>query len=198
MCASPDSPAVAQRASPLSLTQSAPIQGFFMYCPRKAHNLSIRPTKVLSDRMSDYEFTISLSIRHPRIDPARITEQLGVEPQHTWRAGDARRAPGGDELGGVYRESYWMGRLMDEPQTSSERLSVETLLRQLLAQLHRSQRFLEQLNADGGVAELGISLFARKDFRLELASELLAAAERLRLGIVFEVHPHPNDRYLEN
>jgi Domain of unknown function (DUF4279) len=148
--------------------------------------------------MSDYEFTISLSIRHPRIDPARISEQLGVEPQHAWRAGDARRAPGGGELGGVYRESYWLGRLMDAPQTSSEQLSVESLLRRLLSQLHRSQRFLEELNADGGVAELSVSLFARKDFRLELAAELLAAIDRLRLGIVFEVHPHPNDRYLEN
>lgn len=148
--------------------------------------------------MSDYEFTISLSIRHPRIDPARISEQLGVEPQHTWRAGEARRAPGGGELGGVYRESYWMGRLMDAPQTSSERLSVESQVRQLVSQLHRAHSFLEQLSAEGGVAELNVSLFARKDFRLELASELLTAMDRLRLGIVFEVHPHPNDRYLEN
>jgi hypothetical protein len=72
--------------------------------------------------MSEYEFTISLRIRHPDIDPSLISEQLGVEPQHTWRAGEARRDATGDELRGVYRESYWMGRLMSEPQLSSESL----------------------------------------------------------------------------
>ncbi|TLY63555.1 MAG: DUF4279 domain-containing protein, partial [Gammaproteobacteria bacterium] len=30
--------------------------------------------------MSEYEFTISLRIRHPSIDPATITRILGMEP----------------------------------------------------------------------------------------------------------------------
>jgi hypothetical protein len=140
--------------------------------------------------MSEYEFTISLRIRHPNIDPSRITEALGIEPQHTWRAGQMRRAPTGDELEGVYRESYWMGRLMEEPQLSSERLSVESLLTQILAQLRRSQRFLDELNSEGGVAELHVSLFARTDFRLELSAEAATSFDRLRLAIIFEVHPH--------
>ena len=63
--------------------------------------------------MSEYEFTVSLRIRHPSIEPSRITEALGIEPQHTWKAGEPRGDPGSV---GVYRESYWMGRLMDEPQ----------------------------------------------------------------------------------
>jgi hypothetical protein len=40
--------------------------------------------------MSDYEFTLSLRIRHPRIDPSMITDELGIKPQHTWKAGDRR------------------------------------------------------------------------------------------------------------
>jgi hypothetical protein len=40
--------------------------------------------------MSEYEFTVSLRIRHPSIEPSRITETLGIEPQHTWKAGEAR------------------------------------------------------------------------------------------------------------
>jgi Domain of unknown function (DUF4279) len=142
------------------------------------------------ERMSEYEFTISLRIRHPDIDPSRITETLGIEPQHTWKAGEARRAPAGGELGGVYRESYWTGRLMEEPQLSSERLSVESLLTQILVQLRRAQDFLEQINSDGGVAELHVSIFARRNFRLELAAQSMASFDRLRLAIVFEVHPH--------
>ena len=33
--------------------------------------------------MSEYEFTASLRMRHPRIDPAAITQTLGIRPQHT-------------------------------------------------------------------------------------------------------------------
>jgi hypothetical protein len=142
--------------------------------------------------MSEYEFTISLRLRHPAIDPSRITQTLGIEPQHTWKAGDPRRDPAGGALEGVYRESYWMGRLMDEPQLSSARLSVESVLLQTLSHLRRSHDFLEQQHAEGGVAELQISLYAREDFRLELSAQSLALLGRLGLTVALEVHPGPS------
>ena len=141
--------------------------------------------------MSEYEFTVSLRLRHPAIDPSRITQTLGIEPQHTWKAGDPRRDPAGGALEGVYRESYWMGRLMDEPQLSSARLSVESVLLQKLAQLRRSHDLLEQLHAEGGVAELHISLYAREDFRLELSEQSLGLLGRLGLSVALDVHPRP-------
>jgi hypothetical protein len=140
--------------------------------------------------MSEYEFTVSLRIRHPAIDPATITATLGIEPQHAWRAGQPRCDPTGEELGGAHHDSYWMGRLMDEPQVSSDSTSVEAVLLKTLSQLRRSQSFLEQLNAEGGVAELLVSLYARDDFRLELPSESLTLLGRLHLAIAFDVHPH--------
>ena len=142
--------------------------------------------------MSEYEFTISLRLRHPAIDPSRITRTLGIEPQHTWKAGDPRRDPAGGALEGAYRESYWMGRLMDEPQLSSARLSVESVLLQTLSHLRRSHDFLEQQHAEGGVAELQISLYAREDFRLELSAQSLALLGRLGLTVALEVHPRPS------
>jgi Domain of unknown function (DUF4279) len=144
--------------------------------------------------MSGYEFTISLRIRHPAIDPSRITETLGIEPQHTWRAGDPRLDPAGGELEGTYRESYWMGRLMAEPQLTSEGVSVESVLTHILAQLRRSLDFLEQLNAEGGVAELFVSLYVREAFRLELPADSVALLGRLRLAVALDIHPHsPHD-----
>ena len=141
--------------------------------------------------MSEYEFTLSLRLRHPGIDPCRITQTLGIEPQHTWKAGDPRRDPGGGALEGLYRESYWMGRLMDEPQLSSARLSVESVLLEKLATLRRSHDFLEQLHAEGGVAELHVSLYAREDFRLELSEQSLGLLGRLGLAVALDVHPQP-------
>ena len=49
--------------------------------------------------MSDYEFTMSLRIRHPTAEPAEITRILGIEPQHMWRVGEARRDAVGREIG---------------------------------------------------------------------------------------------------
>lgn len=140
--------------------------------------------------MSEYEFTVSLRIRHPAIDPNTITATLGIEPQHTWRAGQPRCDPAGAELGGAYRDSYWMGRLMDEPQLSSDTVSVERVILKTLSQLRRAQSFLEQLSADGGVAELLVSLYARDDFRLELPSDSLILLGRLNLAIALDVHLH--------
>lgn len=140
--------------------------------------------------MSEYEFTISLRIRHPTIDPATISATLGIQPQHTWRAGQPRRDSAGAELGGTHHDSYWMGRLMDAPQLSSDSVSVERVLLTTLSQLRRAQSFLEHLNADGGVAELLVSLYARDDFRLELPADSLTLLGRLHLAIALDVHSH--------
>ena len=142
--------------------------------------------------MSEYEFTVSLRLRHPAIDPSTITQRLGIEPQHTWKAGDPRRDPGGGALQGLYRESYWMGRLMEEPQLSSARLSLESVLLEKLAHLRRSHDFLEQLHAEGGIAELHVSLYAREAFRLELSEESLGLLGRLGLALALDVHPRPS------
>lgn len=140
--------------------------------------------------MSDYEFTIALCIRHPTIDPSRITDSLGIEPQHTWKAGKRRCDDAGAELEGVYRESYWTGLLMAEPQLSSEQMSVERVLEQSLAQLHRAHDFLVQLNTDGGVVTLLVNLFSRGVLRLDLSAELLVSLGRLGLSIALDIHPH--------
>lgn len=140
--------------------------------------------------MNDYEFTIALCIRHPTIDPASITKTLGIEPQHTWKAGDARRGAGGEELDGAYHQSYWTGRLMAEPQLSSEQTTVESVLLTTLSQLRRSYDFLQQLSTEGGAAELTVSLFARGVFRLDLSPESAALLGSLRLTIAFDIHPH--------
>jgi Domain of unknown function (DUF4279) len=140
--------------------------------------------------MSAYEFTVSLRIRHPTIDPATITATFGIQPQHTWRAGQPRRDPTGADLGGVHHDSYWMGRLMDEPQLSSDGVSVERVILNTLSQLRRAQTFLEQLHSEGGAAELLVSLYAREDFRLEFPSDSLTLLDRMHLAISLEVHPH--------
>jgi hypothetical protein len=141
--------------------------------------------------MSEYEFTLSLRIRHPSIEPAEITRNLGIEPQHTWRAGDPRRDIAGAELSGTYRESYWMGRLMLKPELAADQVGVESEVLRTLALLRRAFGFLVTLKAEGGVAELHVSIFARDDFNLEFLPESLSLLGRLGLTVAIEVKPHP-------
>lgn len=141
--------------------------------------------------MSDYEFTMSLRIRHPSVEPAEITRTLGLEPQHTWRAGESRRDPAGEALEGSYRESYWLARLMPEPALSSQHVGVESEMTRALAQLRKSFAFLQGLTADGGVVELLVTIFAREDFRLEFAADSLVVLGRLGATVAVEVKPHP-------
>ncbi len=129
-------------------------------------------------RMSDYEYTMSLRIRHPNVDPAEITRTLGIQPQHTWRAGEPRRDPTGQTLDGEYRESFWMGRLMTRPELASDHVGVESEVLRVLAQLRRSFVFLEALKDEGGKAELYVSIFAREEFRLDFLPESLGLLAR--------------------
>jgi hypothetical protein len=138
--------------------------------------------------VSQYEFTASLRVRHPHVDPATVTQTLGIQPRHTWQSGSPRIGPGGESLGGLYRESYWMARLMETPQLSSDTVSVEGLLRETLANLRRSQAFLERIQAEGGVSQLHISLFARENFSLEWPASTLALLGRLGVGVAIEIH----------
>jgi Domain of unknown function (DUF4279) len=137
--------------------------------------------------MSQYEFTASLRMRHPRIDPATITQTLGIKPQHTWQSGTPRIGPGGESLEGLHHDSYWMARLMEIPQLSGQ-VSVEQVLQETLANLRRSQAFLERIQAEGGVTELHVSLFARANFSVELPASTLALLGRLGVGIALDIH----------
>ncbi len=139
-------------------------------------------------QLSEYEFTMSLRIRHPTIDPTRITRTLGIEPQHSWCAGEQRRDPGGTPLEGVHRDSYWMGRLTEDPRLSGGAFSVESLLDQAFSQLRRSQELFDELHAGGGSAELNVTLVAGADFRLDLSADAVGAFGRLGLAITLEVH----------
>jgi hypothetical protein len=141
--------------------------------------------------MSDYEFMMSLRIRHPRIDPAEITLALRIEPQHTWRAGEVRRDSAGIELGGTHGESYWMGRLMTKPELAQDQVGVESEILRTLGTLRRSFAFLEKVKEQGGSAELHVSLYAREEFRLELLPESLSLLGRMGLAVVLEVKPSP-------
>jgi hypothetical protein len=56
-------------------------------------------------------FQISLRVRHPTIDPALISRELKVEPEHCFKAGEPRESSSGIAAAAVHAESYWLGTL---------------------------------------------------------------------------------------
>jgi hypothetical protein len=56
-------------------------------------------------------FQLSLRIKHPSMDPANISKGLGIEPEHSFRAGQSRRSKTGIAPDAVHTESYWLAPL---------------------------------------------------------------------------------------
>jgi hypothetical protein len=56
-------------------------------------------------------FQLSLRIRHPSMDPAEISKQLRIEPEHAFRAGQPRRSKSGVAPAAIHTESYWLAPL---------------------------------------------------------------------------------------
>jgi hypothetical protein len=56
-------------------------------------------------------FQLSLRIRHPSMDPADISKELRIEPEHSFRAGQPRHSKSGLVPAAVHSESYWLAPL---------------------------------------------------------------------------------------
>jgi hypothetical protein len=54
---------------------------------------------------------LALRIRHPVMDPADLSRELGLEPTHTFRAGDPREPRSNIAPASAHAESYWLGSL---------------------------------------------------------------------------------------
>lgn len=137
--------------------------------------------------MSDYDFSMSLAVRHPDIHPERITEALGLQPGHLWCKGEGRLDEAGVSLGGTHAASYWVSEIVPRPLFSAERADIEGELAHVLQLLRGSGAFLQSVHAEGGATELHVTILARGDLRLDLPPHLMATLGRMALGLRIEV-----------
>jgi hypothetical protein len=57
---------------------------------------------------------LSLRIRHPAMDPSEISTAIGVEPEHCFKAGDARTSSSQGRRAGLHSQSYWLAPITAE------------------------------------------------------------------------------------
>ena len=67
-------------------------------------------------------FELALRIRHPSIDPAAISRELRLKPEHSFRAGEPRESSSGVAASNVHAESYWLATL--DPDAWVDQLGV--------------------------------------------------------------------------
>ncbi len=149
-------------------------------------------------------FELSLRIRHPSLDPAVISRELGIEAEHSFRAGDPRPSRSGLTPTSVHADSYWLGALQPaewpaqlpialQPlmQLTPERLGVPST-RSLgwALSLHAARffkthaQFLQRIRADGATLSLLVTIAAAAASHFSLVPE--ASRVFSELGIVLE------------
>jgi hypothetical protein len=134
--------------------------------------------------MSQEMFSVALRIRHPGLDPDEITRELGLIPEHSWKAGDIRPEARGGSSQNRYVESYWIAPVrfsagLAMPETPEGTIALAATL------LKRRKDFWQRLHSGGGRAELLVSLSGYAA-NLELSSETLSLLNGIGLSISFE------------
>lgn len=140
--------------------------------------------------MQRYSFTVALRIWHPNVDPALISGNLGLNPQRSWQAGEARRTPKGTPLTGVYPESYWHCDPFDAGEYSSTDQTAEEVLTDVLGVLEPHKSFLLLLREQGVRIHLQVSSFSGRNYALELSPHMLLCSAGLGISIVHDVFPY--------
>lgn len=150
--------------------------------------------------MQAQDFTATLRIRHPSMDPDEITRRLGMPPVHCWRAGDPRSLPAGELGDSAHRETYWVGpasggltasyrealRRSPLPAATTPE-STEVLLFTPLLRMWRERAFWQRFAAEGGSVDLLVTVEHSDGFRFDLPPKVLTILVELRIGLSLSI-----------
>jgi len=151
-----------------------------------------------------YPFQLSLRVRHPSIDPASISRERQMEPEHSFRAGEPRDPSRSLAVAPVHVDSYWLATLdlekllVGTPETAlvheitrhtqTIATSLEPALTILTASvLRRHAEFFRRIQSEGGEVRLIVAISARKTRGFTLTPHLSRALSELRIPVDFEL-----------
>jgi hypothetical protein len=132
-------------------------------------------------------FEIRLMIKHPNIDPAKITEKLQLEPNISSMVGNPRVSPVGKPLPGIYRESGWSYWF----QVERNRLFFRDVAK-LIDGLEAHKAFLIDIVEGGGTISLIVSLPGDVNIGDTLRWRDMARLSALHIDLGIEVFPEFN------
>jgi hypothetical protein len=133
-----------------------------------------------------YRYRISLRVWHPSLDPDQITASFGINPNRSWRAGEARETPKATSLVGINKTTYWTAEI---DSGSWPDRTLRDVVKDVLDEVHRQKSFFRQLRLEGGSVELFIGWFFEGQSGDVLSHDVLALAGDLQIDLSFDVYP---------
>jgi hypothetical protein len=133
---------------------------------------------------SEYRYRVRLLIRHPHVDPARITHALGLDGHYSARAGSARKSPNGDPLPGLYKTSFWTHSFHTE---RNRRFFSD--IEKMITRLESYRPFLAELVDGGGSIQLIVHLRGTTNIGDTLPWRDMARLSALQIDLGIEVFP---------
>ena len=149
-----------------------------------------------------YPFQLSLRIRHPSIDPASISQELQLEPEHSFRAGQPRESSRNTAVTPVHVDSYWLATLdlstlligtalgpEISPQTHAIVFSaLDTALTVVTTSVLRLHaEFFHRIQSEGGEVRLIVAISTRKTRGFTFPPQLSKALSDLRIPVDIEL-----------
>jgi hypothetical protein len=142
-------------------------------------------------------FQLSLRVRHPSLDPTDLSRELGIEPVHSFRAGDPRPVRSVRTRASVYAESYWLGMLRSpewppagpfEGRLRSAAISSfgGALWLAVVRFLHVHGRLLRRIRAEGGQVSLLLAVVPESTNGLTVAPQISRVLSELGVALELE------------
>jgi len=137
--------------------------------------------------MKKDSFSISITLRHPSLDPSAISNVFSLEPRFSWKAGS--------RVGGIENKySVWHG-LLGEGAGSEE---YEESLKKAVAFLEGCQEWLAYFSRSEGELDVIFGFSTELDegliCQVSFYPELIARLSKLNVGIRVEIWKDENGR----
>jgi len=139
--------------------------------------------------MNEYEFSVSLRVMHPKIDPEEITRALGVNPSRKWKIGVPRNTPKGTILPGINKETYWSARLHGGARLHSVDISLEDFIAETNHRLRSYEEYFGELSNGGGHIEYFIGWYGLSNIGATFKPSVLKRTAELNIAIALDVYP---------
>lgn len=128
--------------------------------------------------------SISIRIAHPDMDMSGVCEGLGLVPDFSYSAGDAKVTPNGRAIGGVRDGSFWLHSFPERNDGD-----VESSLKEIVRSLAVRQEFFEQIARAGGRSELFIGWFSSENTGFNIGRLILRQLADLNIDLSFDIYP---------
>jgi len=155
-------------------------------------------------KLQPMPFQLSLRIRHPSMDPATISQELRIQPEHSFQAGQPRQSRTGIALAAVHTESYWLAALnpaawfenlsfvefpgLATAQSPIHPASLPLALALCAARLNKAHgALLQKIHSENGEISLLVTLSPTAVSSFSLGPEVSRTFGELGITLEFEI-----------